>query len=353
MTRYLLLALICVCPLLAYVFDTGPVPVFLAGMVGIAVLADWVRRASEQLALHAGPTIGGLITVSLGSLSELLLALFVLLEGEASVVKAQITGSILATSLLGLGVAVIVGGWQRERQCFNRERAGLQASLFILVVVALLLPAVFDFTGRQVTGNPTIAIDDEALSLVVSTVLLLVYAGNLVYTLVTHRDVFARGDGDDETPRWSVTTALLVLAGAVAAVAFESEIVSGALAETATTLGLSQIFMGVVALALIGTISDLFAAVWFARDDKMGLAISICLGSAIQIALVMAPVLVIASWLFGRPMSLVFNNPLDLFAIAATAYVVNAIAGDGETTWFEGVLLVGVYMLLAAAFFFV
>jgi Ca2+:H+ antiporter len=144
-----------------------------------------------------------------------------------------------------------------------------------------------------------------------------------------------------------------VLVAATAAIALEAELVSGALQATAGALGLSPIFLGVVVLAVVGTASDLVAAAWFARQDRMGLVLNICIGSAIQIALVVAPVLVLVSWAIGRPMTLVFDNPLDLFAIAGTAFIVNAIAADGETTWFEGVLLIGIYALFGLAFFFV
>ncbi len=352
MIRLALLLLVPAAPLLQYVFHIAPLWVFVAGIVGVAVLADWIRAATEQLAGHAGPAVGGLLTISLGSVAELLLALFVLMQGEADVVHAQITGSILGTSLLGLGLAIVVGGWGRERQFFKRERVGLLSSLLILVVIALLLPAVFDYTGRHFTHAGTIGARDESLSLAVSVVLLLIYVGNLTYTLVTHRDAFASGEEEGQ-PDWSIGRSLAVLVGATVAAALESELVSGALGHAAVTLHLTPIFLGVIVIALVGTISDLFAAVWFARQDRMGLVMSICIGSAIQVALVVAPLLVILSWLLGRPMTLVFEDPLDLFAIAGTAFIVNAIAGDGETTWFEGMLLIGVYIVFGLAFFFV
>ncbi len=363
--RLLLLALVPLAPLLQL---AGPalwpgLPawlVFAAGAAGIAVLADWVKRATEQLAHHAGPAIGGLVTVSFGSLAELVLALFVLADGQAAVVRAQITGSIIGTGLLGLGLAVLAGSVGRRRQRFDRENAGLLSSLLVLTLIALLLPAVFDLAlrGRGAATGP----GDEALSLGVAAILLLLYAGNLAYTLVTHSDVFA---GDDAPPRdaaaapaataqdasWSLARALLVLVAATLAIAWESEIVSAGLEATGSALGLSATFLGVVALALVGTSADLFAAVGFARADRMGLVLSICVGSAIQMALVVAPALVLLSWAIGHPMTLVFA-PLDLFAIAATALIVNSVAGDGETTWFEGLLLVGVYVLLALGFFF-
>lgn len=193
---------------------------------------------------------------------------------------------------------------------------------------------------------------DEKLSLAVSAVLLLIYGGNLVYTLITHRDVFAIDRDEVDKPRWSALASLAVLGLATVAAAVESDVVSNALTQAAGALGLSTLFLGVIVLALVGTVSDLFTAVWFARQDSMGLVMSICIGSSIQVALVVAPMLVILSRLIGSPMTLVFRNPLDLFAIAGTVFIVNAIAGDGETTWFEGVLLIGVYALFAVAFFF-
>ena len=371
--RLLLLALVPLAPLLQFAGRAlwPGLPawlVFAAGAAGIAVLADWVKRATEQLAHHAGPAIGGLVTVSFGSVAELVLALFVLADGQAAVVRAQITGSIIGTGLLGLGLAVLAGSVGRRRQRFDRENAGLLSSLLVLTLIALLLPAAFDLAlrGRGAATGP----GDEALSLGVAAILLLLYAGNLAYTLVTHSDVFA-GDDAPPTPRhaatprsaaaapaattedapWSLARALLVLVAATLAIAWDSEIVSSALEATGSALGLSATFLGVVALALVGTSADLFAAVGFARADRMGLVLSICVGSAIQMALVVAPALVLLSWAIGHPMTLVFA-PLDLFAIAAAALIVNSVAGDGETTWFEGLLLVGVYVLLALGFFF-
>ncbi len=360
MIRLLLLAFLPLAVVLHYFVPIGPIFVFITGAIAVAVLADWVRRATEQVAAHAGPAIGGLLTVSFGSIAELLLAFFVLTESGAAVVRAQITGSIIGTSLLGLGVAMVAGGLRFERQSFKRERAGLLASMLILVVIALLLPAIFDLaTAARQSRQHAPPISTEHLSLAVSVALLLLYAGNLVYTLVTHRDVFSAdkdgdgdGDGDEDRATWSLARSLAVLVAATVAIAIGAEIVSGALQATAQTLGLPLLFLGVVPLALIGTSSDLLAAVAFGRQDRMGLVMSICVGSAIQMGLVIAPLLVLASWVIGQPMTLLFSDPLDLFAITGTAFIVNAITADGETTWFEGLLLVGVYVLLALAYFF-
>jgi Ca2+:H+ antiporter len=349
----LLLSLLGLVPLslgLRY-FPASPFWIFVASAGAVAILAEWMRRATEQVAKHAGPAIGGLLMVSFGSIAELMLALFVLASGEIAVVQAQIAGSIIATSLFGLGLAILVGGVMRQRQRFNAGKAGLLSTLLILAVVALLLPAVFDYTGRLEGYADDIRITDEELSQSVSVVLLLLYCGNLGYTLITHRDTFADEESHG-TPSSGLWSSLAVMVGATAVIALEAEMVSGALPQTAATLRLSPAFLGVIVLALVGTSADLFAACWFAYRDKIGLALSICVGSAIQMALVVAPLLVLISAFMARPMNLVFHNPLYLFAIASTAFAVNAVARDGETTWFEGLLLVGVYVLFGLSFFF-
>jgi Ca2+:H+ antiporter len=336
---------------LRYLVDASPTWVFLTSAAAIAVLADWIRRATEQLAERAGGAIGGLLNVSFGNTAELVLALFVLSRAHTEVVQAQITGSIIGTTLLFLGISALVGGIGRARQTFNQAGAGLLSTLLFLVVVAILLPAVFDLTERVASPGANISLIDERLSLGVSVVLLVLYAANLVYTLVTHRDVFA-GDAPGGEATWSLAQALLVMGAGTAVIAVEAELLSGALEATSTQLGLSPVFMGVVVLALVGTAADLFAAVVFALQDKMDIVFSMCVGSAIQIALVVAPVLVLASWVIGHPMNLVFASPLDLFAIASAGFIVRAVAADGETTWFEGLLLIGVYLLFALAYYF-
>lgn len=336
---------------LKYLVGAPSVWVFVAAVVAVASLAEWIRRATEQLAERVGPAVGGLLTVSFGSIAELVLALFVLASGETAVVQAQITGSIIGTSLFGLGLAIVIGGATRERQTFNHKRAGLLSTLLVVVVIAMLLPAVFNYTG-QIGGHPRdLRVTDEELSLSVSAVLLFLYVANLVYTLITHRDVFAAEESRGKAS-WSLKSSLAVIVAATVVIALEAELVSGALTETAGALKLSPLFLGVIVLGLVGTIADLFAASWFAHKNKMGLVLNICIGSAIQVALVVAPLLVIISWFMGHPLNLVFSNPLHLFAIAGTALIVNAIARDGETTWFEGLLLLGVYVLFGLAFFF-
>ena len=341
----------------AYLAGPDSMVTFVLSVLAVVPLAEWIRRATEHLAHRAGPAIGGLLNVSFGNTAELILALFVLAEGKPDVVKAQLTGAIIGNSLLGLGLAIVVGSIGREKQTFNRAHAGQLSSLLVLSTIGLLLPALFDYTigDRSDSGR---LLRDEHLSLSVSVVLILVYVANLVYTLVTHRDVFAFAEGDalatdDKHEPWPIWKALTLLAVATAVTAYEAEMISGALESTASQLGLSEFFLGIILLAVIGNAAEYVSAMYFARQNQMGLAVSITVGSTIQISLLVAPVLVIVSALMGTPMNLVFSSPLELVAIGAVVFAINAIAHDGETTWFEGVLLLAIYVLFGLAFYFV
>ena len=336
-----------------FLLDVAPAWTFIAGVVAIVPLAEWIRRGTEHVARRAGSAVGGLLNATFGNTAELVLAIFVLLAGKADVVKAQITGSIIGNGLLGFGVAITVGTWGRRELRFKPERAALLSSLLMLAVIALLVPALFNYTERGIFASTEATTLDEKLSLSVAIVLIVVYAANLGYTLITHRDVFAL----DEAPEngeaaWPLWRAIVVLVMATAATAWMADLVSGALEKTATAIGVSTFFLGVVVLAVVGNAAEYFSSIYFARQGRIGLVASITVGSTIQVALLVAPVLVLLSHLLGRPMNLVFDNPLELVAIASVAFVVNAITRDGEATWFEGVMLVAVYVLLAFAFFF-
>lgn len=332
---------------LGYWLHLSPLWIFVTGALAIVPLAEWIRRATDQLASRAGPAVGGLLNITFGSVAELTLALFVLATGQQAIVKAQITGSIISTSLLGLGLAILVGGWKREKQTFLRERAGLLGSLLTLSVIALLIPVLFDYTEHNIfsKGHGDLAALNEHLSICVAIVLILVYVANLIYTFVTHRDVFVsrKREVEPTEPVWPLWQSLAVLCGATVVVAIESDLISGSLEATATHLGLTPLFLGVIVLALIGNTADILAAVYFARKDRMGLVMGICVGSTVQVALLLAPLLVLISYFIGHRINLVFTNPLEIIAIAGAVFAVNSISMDGETA---------VYCLLAFAFFF-
>lgn len=359
MVMNLLLIFIPISLLLEYVFRAPPLWVFFTATVAIIPLADGLRKATEQVAARAGQTIGGLLNVTFGNLAELIIAIFVLLGGNTTVVKAQITGSIIGNALLGLGLAILIGSFGRLRQKFNGQSASQLNSMLFLVVIALLIPALFDYTERLpafTAGGEVLRQNlDEYLSLGVAIVLIVVYALNLVYTLVTHKDVFALSEEGEEQhgPLWPVWRSGAVMVGATALIALESEMLSGALEATSSTLGLSPFFLGIIVLAVVGNFAEYIAGSYFARQGKIGLAINIAVGATIQVALFTAPLLVLISYFIGKPMNLVFSSPLELVAIVAVALTVTTVTKDGEATWFEGVLLLAVYLLLALAFFFV
>ena len=331
-----------------------PLIVFAVAALAIVPLAEWMRRGTEHVASHAGSAIGGLLNVSFGNAAELILAIFVLMNGNTAVVKATITGSIIGNSLLGLGLAILVGSWGRQKLTFQANRAGLLGSLLILAVIALLLPALYDYTERAMAPRADIVSLDQHLSLGVAIVLILVYIGNLVYTLRTHKSEFeiAEPEDDGHTP-WPLKKALGVLILATAAVALMAEIVSSALEHAATSLGLSEFFIGLIVLPIIGNAAEYFSAIYYGRRNQMDMVMTIAVGATIQVAMMTAPLLVILSYLIGHPMNLVFSNMLELAAIIGSAFAVNSIAQDGETTWFEGMMLLAVYALLALSFFFV
>ncbi|MFC3859638.1 calcium/proton exchanger [Deinococcus antarcticus] len=366
----LLLIFIPVSLLMEHVFHAPPLWVFLTSVISIIPLADWLRKATEQVAERAGQTIGGLLNVTFGNLAELIIAIFVLMAGNTTVVKAQITGSIIGNALLGLGLAILIGSLGRKQQKFSHHNAGQLNSMLFLTVIALLIPALFDYTERLpgfAAGSELARTNlDESLSLAVAVVLIAVYALNLVYTLITHKDVFALDSADENSadensadehghggPLWPTWQAGAVMVGATLLIALMSEMLSGALEATSETLGLSPFFLGIIVLAVVGNFAEYIAGSYFARQGKIGLAMNIAVGATIQVALFTAPVLVLISYFIGKPMNLVFSSPLELVAIVAVAITVSAVTRDGEATWFEGVLLLTVYVLLALAFFFV
>ena len=360
----LLLLFIPISVLLEYVFHAPPLWVFFSATLAIIPLADWLRQATEQIAERVGQTIGGLLNVTFGNLAELIIAVFVLLSGNVMVVKAQITGSIIGNALLGLGLAIIIGSFGRSRQKFSHHNAGQLNSMLFLTVIALLIPALFDYTERLpgfAAGSELARSNlDEKLSLAVAVVLIVAYALNLIYTLVTHKDMFALDDGEEGAEghaghgsRWSTAKAAGVMVGATLLIAWMSEMLSGALEATSETLGLSPFFLGIIVLAVVGNFAEYIAGSYFARQGKIGLAMNIAVGATIQVALFTAPVLVLISYFIGKPMNLVFSSPLELVAIVAVAITVSSVTRDGEATWFEGVMLLTVYVLLALAFFFV
>jgi Ca2+:H+ antiporter len=329
----------------------NPVWIFIVSALAIIPLAGLMGKATEHLAAHAGAGVGGLLNASFGNAAELIIALIALRAGLYDVVKASITGSIIGNVLLVLGLSVVVGGLKYERQTFNRTAASMGATLLALSAIGLLVPAIFHFIvgGRQ-------AAQEQELSLEIAIVLFVTYLLSLVFALRTHKHLYAgkRSHADDEAlgvAGWSKTRSLLVLLTATALVALVSEFLVGAVEHTARAWGMTEVFVGVILVAIIGNAAEHSSAVLVAAKNQMDLAMNIAIGSSIQVALFVAPVLVFVSYLFGQPMDLIFTT-FEVVAVAVTVGIVNLIALDGESNWMEGVQLLAVYVILGLAFYF-
>jgi Ca2+:H+ antiporter len=334
--------------------------IFSTSAIGVIPTAALMGRATEELADRAGPGIGGLLNVTFGNLPELLIALFALREGLHEVVKASIIGSVISNVLLVLGASMLVGGLRRERQLFNATAARAQATMLILASAALVMPAIFQLVKGGALPSPGaelvgFAHPVEQLSLTVAIVLLIVYAAGLWFSLVTHRDLFNPPDESVDEPErepWSIRRSVGLLAIAGVAVGLMSEILVGSIAETAESAGLTEFFIGAVIVAIVGNAAEHWVAVYVAAKDKMDLAINIAIGSAAQVALFVGPLLVVISFFVGpEPLALVFNG-FELGGIVLAVIIASHVTSQGESTWFEGLMLLALYVVLAAAFLF-
>ncbi|UQN06199.1 calcium/proton exchanger [Deinococcus sp. QL22] len=330
----------------------NPTLIFVSAALAILPLAGIMGQATEQLAVRAGSTVGGLLNATFGNATELIIAFFALQAGKLEVVKASIIGSILGNLLLVLGLAILLGGLKYKEQKFSVKAAGTLASLLTISLIALSIPTIFDLTARSVSPDLVGQLDVN-LSEATAIVLIIMYVCYIFFTLRTHKDILSNADehGEHEGPLWSVPRAVGVLAGATVAVAFMSEFLVGTLEAATSTLGLTEFFVGLILIPIIGNAAEHAAAVLFALKNKMDLSLTISLGSTVQVALLVAPLLVLLGLLVGQPMNLVVT-PLELVAIGAAVLIGNSVVRDGESNWLEGVLLLGVYVILAFAVFF-
>jgi Ca2+:H+ antiporter len=345
----------------------NPTALFIVACLAIIPLAGWMGRATEHLAEHLGQGVGGLLNATFGNAAELIIALFALSKGLDGVVKASITGSIIGNILLVLGLSFFAGGVKFRKQEFNRTAASLNATALTLAAIALIIPTVFHQAGALVPvaqGGWTPA-KEQSLSLAIAIVLIVTYALTLLFSLVTHKELFVgeqphgvvaevgkeRTKAEEHGVGWSVRKSVTVLLVATAFVALVSEFLVGAVEGARETLGLTEVFVGVIVVAIIGNAAEHSSAILMAMRNKMDLSIGIALGSSLQIALFVAPVLLFASYLFGRPMNLEFTIP-EVVAVVASIIIVEQISGDGESNWVEGVQLLSVYAILAILFYF-
>jgi Ca2+:H+ antiporter len=327
---------------------------FISG-VALIPLAAWLGRATEHLSERAGPGVGGFLNATLGNAPELILSLVALSKGLIVVVKASITGSIIGNILLVLGTAILAGGTRFPHQRFNQTGTRIAATSLSLAVIGLIIPTIFHAATDRQPGDWS-SRATQNLSLAVAVVLFVTYILWLVFSLITHRDLFMGTDPGDvalnqaKKSPWPVTKAVLILAVAAIFIAVMSEFLSSSVESTCKSLGLTEVFAGVIIVAIIGNASE-FTAVLAALKNQMDLSLSIAVGSSLQIALFITPVLIFASYLFGLRMTLEFSLP-EVAALSLAVGIVVLISGDGECNWFEGAQLLAVYLIIAVLFFF-
>ena len=329
---------------------SGPgLGVFASAGLGIVPLAWFMGLATEEIGKHAGPGVGGLLNATFGNATELIIALFALSEGLQDVVKASLTGSIIGNLLLVLGLSMVAGGLRYKSQSFSREASGIHTTMLLVAVIGLVMPALYVFSARA-AGTVNELILDE-MSLGIAAILFAAYVFGLLFSLRTHRDIFNPMSEKEEKPGWSIRFAIGVLLVATLLVAGASELLVGSIAAARTSLGLTDLFLGVVIVAIVGNAAEHGSAVLMARRNKMDLSLAVAMTSTTQIALFVAPVLVFASLLTSQVMTLDFEV-FELVSVALATAVLASVVSDGRSNWYEGVLLVMVYALIGVAFFF-
>jgi Ca2+:H+ antiporter len=338
--------------------DAAPASIFFSAALGVIPTAALMGEATEHLAARSGPGVGGLLNVTFGNAPELIIATFALGKGLHEVVKASIVGSVISNILLVLGAAMLVGGLRNGDQRFSRQMAHAQSAMLLLALTALLLPAVFQLSDGGALPKVTQARIDfgsdlEGITIGVSVVLLMSYAAGLFFSLRTHREVFnPYADQEVASGTWTVRRAVLTLAAAGLLVGVMSEVLVGSIEDASHAVGLSEFFIGVVVVAIVGNAAEHWVAVLVAFKDKMDLAVNIAVGSSAQVALFVAPALALLSFAVGPgPMALVFNG-YELGALLFAVLIANFVTVEGQSNWFEGVQLLAVYGVLTLVFVF-
>ena len=324
-----------------------PLAIFGLSALAILPLSALLGQATEELAARTGPTIGGLLNATLGNLAELIIAGFALQAGLIDLVKASITGSILGNLLLVLGAALLAGGLRYKTQAFNRQLATVNVPLLVMAATGLVVPALFLAAHPDPQRIATVRMSEFVAVLLIAS-----YALSLVYSMWSHRAMFAEASqGHAHAATWSMRRTLLVLFGVAAAIGVMSEMLVGATEAATEALGLSEFFVGLILVPIIGNAAEHSSAVLMAYKNRMDLAVNIALGSTVQIALLVAPLLVFFGLIIGQPMDLAFTT-FEVAAVVLAVWIASSIVLDGESNWLEGAYLLLMYGILAVTFYF-
>jgi len=337
----------------AELMHASPVLVFALSALAIVPLSGYLGRATEEIAAYTGPTLGGLLNATLGNLAELIIAILALRAGLVTLVKASITGSILGNLLLVLGAAQLAGGLRHKTQRFSMALAGLSVSLLTVAVIGLVIPALYHATHVDPTRAFTRRVSEG-----VAAALIVGYGLSLLYSMGTHKSVFgesrevaSESHAQEHGARWSLGRSIIVLLLSAATVGWLSEILVGSTEAAIRDIGLSEVFVGLIVVPIIGNAAEHSSAVMMAMRNRMDLAVSIAVGSSAQVALLIAPVLVFVGLAIGQPMDLAFST-FEVISVALAVAVANSVVRDAESHWLEGAFLLLVYVMLGVAFFY-
>lgn len=323
--------------------------VFGFSCLAIIPLAMYMGLATEEIALYTGPKTGGFLNATFGNATEMIIAFFALKEGLFDVVKASIAGSVVGNILLVLGLSMFFGGIKHKTQIFNRQTAEISASMLTFAVIGLCVPAVFLHTVRPELLDTW---QYEPLSLTLALIMLVIYCLGLYFSFITHKDLLGTEHHDAASPRWSRRKAVSVLLLATVAIALMSDLLVKAIEPVTHSLGISQFFVGIILIPIVGNAAEHSTAIWMALKNRMDVALEIAVGSCLQIVLFVMPVLILVGATINRTMSPVFNE-FELISLIVAVFIANRVAGDGESNWLEGIQLVAVYLIIAVCFLWV
>jgi len=318
---------------------------FVVSALAIIPLAGLMGEATEEISFYSGPRMGGFLNATFGNATELIIGFFAMKAGLFEVVKASIAGSVIGNILLVLGASMLVGGLKYKTQCFNKQAIEVSSSMLLFAVIGLTIPAIFTHTVKP----ELLTTRYEGLTIIIAVIMFSIYLLSLYFSFYTHKDIYSVDHTHESLSKWSLKKGVVVLIGATVLIGIESEFFVGAVQPMTETMGLSSFFVGIILVPIIGNAAEHSTAITMAHKDKMDVAMEIALGSSLQIILFVTPVLILLSLIF-TPMSIVFNE-FELIALLFSVIIANKVANDGESNWLEGVQLIAIYAIMAAAFF--
>ncbi len=325
--------------------EFSPTVLFALSALAIIPLAGLMGEATEEISFYSGPRIGGFLNATFGNATELIIAFFALRAGLFDVVKASVAGSVIGNILLVLGASMLAGGLKYKTQQFNRKAIEVSSSMLLFAVIGLIIPAIFTHTVPE----KLLTTRYEGLSVIVAVIMFAIYLLSLIFSFYTHKDLYSVDHSQESTPKWPLPKSIVILISATVLIGLESELFVGVFEPMAEVIGLSEFFVGIILVPIIGNAAEHSTAIVMALKDKMDIAVEIALGSSLQIILFVTPMLIFISLLFS-PMSIIFNE-FELIAMIFSVLIANRVANDGESNWLEGVQLIAVYIIIAAAFF--